>query len=64
MAILEHARLLRHLFYFITQETRPLMYRYMKAHRRTYKGNAKFSRTRYRALGPDLIPVYRSLARR
>ena len=28
------------------------------------KGKVKFSHTRYRALGPELIPVYRQSARR
>jgi len=28
------------------------------------KVNVKFSHTRYRALGPELIPVYRQSARR
>ena len=31
---------------------------------RTGKGKVKFSHTRYRALGPELIPVYRQSARR
>ena len=30
----------------------------------TAKGKVKFSLTRYRALGPELIPVYRQSARR
>ena len=29
-----------------------------------YKVKVKFSHTRYRALGPELIPVYRQSARR
>ena len=32
---------------------------------KSYKGKkVKFSHTRYRALGPELIPVYRQSARR
>jgi len=35
-----------------------------KAVRMTYSKKVKFSHTRYRALGPELIPVYRQSARR
>jgi len=46
-----------------TPETR-LRQRFLKQFRPTYIGKkVKFSHTRYRALGPELIPVYRQSAR-
>jgi len=49
----------------ICRYERPACRTIVYAHIDTHKGKkVKFSHTRYRALGPELIPVYRQSARR